>query len=350
MTGVGKESMRAAVWYNNRDIRIEERPVPKIGPGELLLRVEASGICGSDVMEWYRLDRAPLILGHEIGAQVVEVGNGVESFKEGDRVSAAHHVPCNMCYYCLRGHHTMCDTLRRTNFDPGGFAGYVRLPAINVERGVFRLPDEMSYEEATFIEPLACVLRGQRMARMQPGKSVLVIGSGIAGLLHLQLARTLGAGRVVATDINWFRLDAAKRFGADAAIHAQEDVPSRFREANDGNLADMVIVCAGATAAINQALQSVECGGTVLLFAPTDPGASIPISLNDVFWRTDVTLTTSYGAAPCDYQTALGIIRAGTISVRQMITHRLALAEAGLGFQMVAEAGDSIKVVIEPQR
>ncbi len=350
MTGAGKENMRAAVWYSNRDIRIEEMPIPKIGPGELLLRVEASGICGSDVMEWYRLDRAPLILGHEIGGQVVEVGSGVEGFKEGDRVSAAHHVPCNICYYCLRGHHTMCDTLRKTNFDPGGFAEYVRLPAINVERGVFRLPDEVSYEEATFIEPLACVLRGQRIARMQPGNSVLVIGSGIAGLLHLQLARTLGAGRVVATDINQFRLDAAQRFGADAAVHAKEDLPARFREVNNGNLADLVIVCAGATAAVNQALQSVERGGTILLFAPTDPGVSIPISLNEVFWRTDITLTTSYGAAPYDYQTALEIIRPGTIPVRQMITHRLALVEAGRGFQMVAKAGDSIKVIIEPQK
>jgi len=350
MIGAGKGNMRAAVWYNNRDIRIEEMPVPKIGPGELLLRVEASGICGSDVMEWYRLDRAPLILGHEIGAQVVGVGSGVENFKEGDRVSAAHHVPCNTCYYCLRGHHTMCDTLRKTNFFPGGFAEYVRLPAINVERGVFRLPDELSYEDATFIEPLACVLRGQRIARMQPGNSVLIIGSGIAGLLHLQLARTLGAGRVVATDINQFRLDAAKRFGAGTAIHAQEDLPARLREVNDGNLADLVIVCAGAAEAIKQALQSVERGGTVLLFAPTDPGASIPISLNDVFWRTDVTLTTSYGASPYDYQTALDIIRAGTIPVRQMITHRLPLAEAGLGFHLVAEAGDSIKVIIEPQK
>jgi L-iditol 2-dehydrogenase len=350
MTGVGKENMRAAVWYNNRDIRIEEMPVPKIGPGELLLRVEASGICGSDVMEWYRLDKAPLILGHEIGAQVVEVGSGVENLKEGDRVSAAHHVPCNTCYYCLRGHHTMCDTLRKTSFFPGGFAEYVRLPAINVERGVFRLPDELSYEDATFIEPLACVLRGQRVARMQPGNSVLVIGSGIAGLLHLQLARTLGASQVVATDINQFRLDAAKRFGADTAIHAKEDLPARLREVNDGNLADLVIVCAGATVAANQALQSVERGGTVLLFAPTDPGVSIPISLNDVFWRTDVTLTTSYGASPYDYQTALDIIRAGTIPVRQMITHRLPLAEAGPGFHLVAEAGDSIKIIIEPQK
>ncbi len=350
MTGMSKESMRAAMWYNNRDIRVEEMPTPRAGPGELLVRVEASGICGSDVMEWYRVDRAPLVLGHEIGGQIVAVGEGVKGFEEGDRVSAAHHVPCNTCYYCRRGHHTMCDTLRKTNFDPGGFAQCVRVPAINVAQGIFRLPDEMSYEEATFIEPLACVLRGQKMANMQPGDSVLVIGTGIAGLLHLQLARAAGAGRVMATDVSEFRLKAAKRFGADVVWHARQYSPDRLREANDGYLADLVIVCTGATAATMQALQSVERGGTVLLFAPTDPGVSIPISLNEVFWRTDVTLTTSYGASPDDYQEALEIIHAGKVPVQQMITHRLPLAEAGLGFQLVAEADDSIKVIIEPQK
>ena len=342
--------MRVAVWYNNRDVRIEEMPIPQIGSGELLVRVEASGICGSDVMEWYRLDRAPLVLGHEIGGQIAAVGKGVERFKEGDRVSAAHHVPCNTCYYCLNGHHTICDTLRQTNFDPGGFAEYIRLPAINVDRGVFLLPDEVSYEEATFIEPLACILRGQRLAHMQPGNSVLVIGSGIAGLLHVQLARTLGARRVIATDINNYRLEAAQRFGADATIHAAEDLPARLRQVNQGHLADLVIVCTGATSATAQALKSVERGGTILLFAPTSPGVTIPISINEFFWRTDVTLTTSYASSPADYQTALELIRAGAIPVRQMITHRLGLTETGLGFQLVAEAKNSIKVIIEPQR
>jgi L-iditol 2-dehydrogenase len=338
------------MWYSNRDIRVAEMPVPQIGPGELLVRVEASGICGSDVMEWYRRDKAPRVLGHEIGGQVVEVGEEVEKYKVGDRVSAAHHVPCNTCYYCLRGHHTMCETLRKTNFEPGGFAEYVRLPAINVDRGVFPLPESMSYEEAAFIEPLACILRGQRAANMQPGDSVLVVGSGIAGLLHLQLARALGARRIIATDINQSRLDAARKFGADAALLAKEYSPEMLRQANDGYLADKVIVCAGATSAISQALQSVEWGGTILLFAPTDPGVSMPISLNEVFWRTDVTLTTSYGAAPFDYKTALDLIQAGTIPVRRMITHRLPLAEAMRGFQLVAEAGASIKVIIEPQK
>jgi Zn-dependent alcohol dehydrogenases len=139
--------MRVATYYNNQDVRLEEIPTPKIGPDELLVRVIASGICGSDVMEWYRLKRAPLVLGHEITGEIVEVGEDVEHYKEGDRVFVSHHVPCNTCHYCLNDHHTICDTLHNTNFDPGGFAEYIRVPKINVDRGVFLLPDEVSFEE-----------------------------------------------------------------------------------------------------------------------------------------------------------------------------------------------------------
>ena len=342
--------MRVAMWYSNRDVRLEEMPTPQIGHGELLVRVEASGICGSDVMEWYRLDKAPLVLGHEIGGQIAAVGDGVDGYQEGDRVSAAHHVPCNTCHYCLSGHHTVCDTLRQTNFDPGGFAEYIRLPAINVEHGVFLLPDEVSYEQATFIEPLACILRGQRQAHMQPGHSVLIIGSGIAGLLHVQLARILGAGCVVATDVIDYRLEAARKFGADATFHAEDDLPTRLRQVNQGRLADVVIVCTGATSAIAQALQSVARGGTVLFFAPTAPGVTIPLSINDIFWRNDITLTTSYAGSPADYAAALELLCARRVHVDEMITHRLSLEEAGIGFQLVADAQNSIKVIIEPQR
>ncbi len=342
--------MRVAVWYNNRDVRLEERPVPRIGPGELLVRIIASGICGTDVMEWYRLDRAPLVLGHEIAGEVVEVGEGVKQYRVGDRVAVAHHVPCNTCHYCLSGNPTVCDTLRRTNFDPGGFAEYVRLPAINVDRGVFPLPDNVSYEEATFVEPLACVLRGQRRAYLQPRQSVLIIGSGISGLLHVQLARAFGAGRITAVDINNYRLEAARRLGADVAFNASEFSPERLLEVNGGYLADLVIVCTGAVAAINQALASVERGGTILFFAPTGPGVTFPLSINDVFWRNDVTLTTSYAGSPTDYAAALQLIQARRLPVGKMITHRLGLAETGLGFRLVAGAGESLKVIIEPQR
>jgi L-iditol 2-dehydrogenase len=179
---------------------------------------------------------------------------------------------------------------------------------------------------------------------------VLVIGSGVAGLLHIQLARTSGAGHIVATDIIEYRLEAARRFGADTAVHARDYTPASLRQGTDGRLADLVVVCSGATSAIGQALESVERGGTVLFFAPTQPGVSMPISVNDLFWRNEITLTSSYGGSPGDYAAALDLIKAGKIHVQEMITHRLGLAETGLGFQLVARAQDSLKVIIEPQR
>jgi L-iditol 2-dehydrogenase len=342
--------MRVGMYYNNRDVRLEEMPVPPIGPGELLVRIEASGICGSDVMEWYRREKVPLVLGHEIAGEVVEVGDGVRQYKRGDRVSASHHVPCNTCRFCLRGHHTVCDTLRQTHFDPGGFAEYVRLPAINVDRGVYPLPDEVSFEEATFIEPVACVFRSLRIARLQPGQTVFVLGSGIAGLLHVQLARALGAGRIVVTDIVESRLNVARQLGADVVFDAGEDIPSRLGEVNDGWLADLVLVCTGARSAQIQAMQSVERGGTVLFFAPTDPGVTVPLSVNDLFFRNDVTLTTSYAGSPGDHVKALELIRLRRLRVQEMITHRFGLAEIGEAFRLVAGARDSIKVIIEPQK
>ena len=342
--------MRVAMYYNNHDVRLEEMPVPEIGPGELLLKVEASGLCGSDVMEWYRIQRAPMVLGHEVSGEVVQVGAGVDRYKEGDRMVVTHHVPCNACHWCLNNRHTACDTLHQTNFDPGGFSEYLRIPQINVDRGVFPIPDHVPYEEASITEPLACVYRGQKRANLQPGQNGLVRGSGLAGLLHINLARALGAGRIIATDMVDYRLQAARRLGADTAFPAIEDVPARLREANDGRLADLVIVCTGALPALNQALQSVERGGTVLFFAPTEPGVSLPVSINDVFFRNDVTLTTTYAGAPADLATALEMIGSGRVQVGQMISHRLGLAEAGLGFKLTAEAGDSLKVIIQPQK
>ena len=341
--------MRVAVYYNNRDVRLEERPKPQIGHGELLVKVVASGVCGSDVLEWYRVKKAPLVLGHEIAGEIVEVGEGVERFKLGDRVFVSHHVPCNTCEYCLSGNHTACETLHTTNFDPGGFAEFVRVPAINVDRGTFVLPAELSFEEGTFIEPLACVLRGQRVAGLRPGQSVLILGSGVAGILHLVAARAVGAGRVIATDTVEYRLRKASEFGADAVIHAAEDVPSRVRELNDGKPADLVVVCAGALSAFTQALSSVDRGGTVLCFATTEPGVELSVPIND-FWRNSITLLPSYANSPYDAVVAIELIRSQRIRVREMITHRLGLAQTGEGFRLVAEGKESLKVVIEPQR
>lgn len=342
--------MRVAMYYNNSDVRLEEAPMPDIGSGELLLKIEASGICGSDVMEWYRIQRAPVVLGHEVAGTVAQVGSGVSGIREGDRLVVTHHVPCNACRYCLAGSHTVCDTLRTTDYDPGGFSEYVRLPAVNVERGAIPIPGGVPFDEASIAEPLACVYRGQRRANLQPGQTVLVLGSGLAGLLHINLARALGAGRIVSTDLSNFRLDAARRLGADQTLRADEYSPEGLRAVNDGRLADLVIVATGARPALLQALQSVDRDGTILFYAPTEPGVEIPISVNDVFFRNGATLTTTYAAAPGDLTVALDLIASGRVQVGDMISHRLALSETALGFQLTAGATDSLKVIIEPQR
>jgi len=342
--------MRVAVYYNNRDIRIQQMPVPKIGPGELLIRTEAVGICGSDVMEWYRIDRVPLVLGHEVSGVIEEVGAGVTQYKKGERVACSHHVPCHKCQNCLSGHETTCDTLRKTNFDPGGFCEYLRLPKINVDYGVFPLPDDVSFEEATFVEPLACVLRGQRLAGFKPGKSILVLGCGIAGLLHIYFASVMEAGKIVATDISDYRLKQAKRFGADEAVLASDYSPDMLRRFNQGRLADLVIISTGSSSAIKQALQSAERGGTILFFAATAKGLEVPISFNDLFWRTEVTITSSYAGSIQDYKEALNLIASKKLKVSDLITHRFKLAQIQDGFRLVEEAKDSIKVIIYPQR
>jgi len=341
--------MHVAMYYNNRDVRLEEIRTPTIGPGELLVKVLTSGVCGSDVMEWYRIKKAPRVLGHEIAGEIVKVGKEVNRYKIGDRVFASHHVPCNTCQYCLNGFHTLCDTLRSTHFDPGGFSEYIRVPEINVDRGVFLLPEEISFEDGVFIEPLACVLRGQRLARLKPGQTVFAIGSGISGLLHIALARASGAGWIISSDIDEYRLKAAKKFGADEAIYAKEVNPSKIREINQGRLADLVIVCAGTISAYIQALQSVDRGGIVLCFAPLEPGLNFVFPFFD-FWNDGITLLSTYGGSPFDITNAIELIRAQRLPLREMITHRLPLAETGLGFRLVAEAKESIKVIIEPHR
>ncbi len=341
--------MLVAVYHNNKDIRIQEVPKPEIGPDEILLKVMASGICGTDVVEWYRLPKAPRVLGHEATGIIEKTGKKVTKYKVGDRVFVSHHVPCNKCRYCLKGNHTACETLHTTNYYPGGLSQYIRVPKINVETGVYKLPPNVSYEEGTFIEPLACAVRGQRLADIQKDDILLIIGSGMAGLLHIQLAKQKGAQKIFAADINPRRMELAKKFGADHVIDAKGDLPKELKELNDGRAADKVIVCTGAEKAALTALECVDRGGTILFFAVPDPTIKIPIPITQ-FWRNEITVKTSYGAAPKDLEEALKILAQKKIKVADMITHRLSLREAAEGFRLVAEADKSLKVIIEPNR
>lgn len=341
--------MRVAVYYHNNDIRLDERPRPTIGPGELLMRVEASGVCGSDVMEWYRVKRAPLVLGHEVAGEVVEVGDGVAAFAPGDRIVTTHHVPCGRCRYCETDRHSVCETLRTTSFDPGGFAEYVRIPALNVAHGTLALPDGVSYEDGSFVEPLACAVRGHRLARMEAGQTVAVLGSGISGILQIQLARANGAGRIVATDLNDWRLERALAFGADTTVRADDNVPALIRDATDGCGAELVIVCTGALPAIEQAFASVDLGGTVMIFAPASPGVTWPFPLQEI-WSRGITITHTYAGPPADMETALTLIAERRVDVASMVTHRVGLADTQEAFRLTAAAGESLKVMVEPQR
>jgi L-iditol 2-dehydrogenase len=339
--------MLVAMYYNNKDVRIQEMMKPEIAVDELLLKVMACGICGSDVIEWYRLPSAPRVLGHEATGIIEKTGEKVTQYKIGDRVFVSHHVPCQKCRYCLKEHQTACETLHTTNYYPGGFAQYVRVPRINVEFGVYKLPLDMSYEEGTFIEPLACVIRGQRLAAISEKDTLLIIGSGISGILNTQLAKLRGIPKIVVADINQYRLNLAQKFGADYTIDAKEHLPQRFMELNRGKLADKVVVCTGATQAALTALECVDKGGTILFFAVPEPTVKIPLSINQ-FWRNEVTMKTSYGAAPRDLNESLKLLSQKKIKVIDMITHKLSLRRAAEGFKLVADAGKSLKVLIEP--
>jgi L-iditol 2-dehydrogenase len=335
--------MKVARWYNNQDIRIEEMPRPAPGPHDILIKVISCGICGSDIVEWYRLPRAPLIPGHEIGGMVVETGKSVTGYQPGDRVFVAPKVPCMKCDYCKKGLHPLCTEVKDRL--PGGFAEYILVPGALVANGMHKLPDRIAYDQSTFVEPLACVVRAQNLAGIQAGQTVLVVGCGTSGLLHIKLAKVKNCF-VIATDINGKKLEYARRFGADITINAGENVPEVL-VARNGKQADVVILCTSALPAAQQAWQGVDKGGTVVFFAVPDPDKKVEIPIN-YFWMREVKILTSYYCGPSDIKEAFNLIESGSVTVDDLITHKLPLTEIAKGFQLVIDGRDSIKVIIEP--
>ena len=335
--------MKVAKWYNNRDIRIEEVDVPQPGPGEILVKVMACGICGSDIVEWYRLPRAPLVQGHEVGAEVVAVGESVDRFKPGDRVFIAPKVPCMECSYCQDGHYPVCSQVGARL--PGGFAEYVLAPRALVEHGTYLLPDTITYDQSTFIEPLACAVRAQRLAGVRAGQTVMVMGCGMSGLMHVKLAKIKGC-KVVATDINPKRLEVAAGFGADMAINAAGNVPQRLL-AENAQKAAVIFLCTSAMAAVEQAWECVDKGGTVVFFAVPGPDKSVTLPIN-ALWTMEVKILTFYYCGPPDIVEASKLIETDTIVVDDLITHRLPLNDTATGFRLVMDGQESIKVIIKP--
>ncbi len=343
-------STRAAVFRAPGDLRLEEFPLPPLQDGEMLLRITACGLCPGEVMDWYMARKAPVPLGHEPVGEVVETGGGVP-FRAGERVFVHHHAPCLTCRACRRGDHVHCTTWGPRRLIPGGLATYAVAAAPAPASDTLRLPPGLSDEIATFIEPLACVLKSVRRARIRPGDRVLVIGLGVMGLLHLLVLRHTGSSsQVIAADRVVERVAFAQAAGAafaDLVVNtAHTPLSDAVAEATDGEGADVVVVCPGTVEALEAGRRATAPAGTLVVFTPTPPDEIWPVRAHDVFF-SETTIVPSYSAGPDDTREALHLLEEG-LPVAPLITHRLPLEDAASGYALVRAAGAALKVVVRP--
>ena len=428
--------MKVAKLYSFNDIRIEDIPVPEIGSGDALIKTKASGICSGDVMPWYIEKKAPLVLGHEPAGEIVELGSSLvrhpSSFSVGDRVFTHHHAPCLACRNCRRGDHVQCETWKTTKIVPGGISEYILIPEINLKNDTLKLPDNVSFEDGTLIEPTACVLKGLKRAglrfknsspldtphpnplpqgeREQSGSSfpqgeryitppfparrtagglplykgrskegllspsldgnppphfpsldgrgagegdislsestVLVIGLGVMGQLNILIAKRFGASTVIGADKVPYRLKKAKGLGADKVIDvSKENLVDSIRKITNNDMADLVVVGPNSVEAMLKGISAVGAGGTILFFTPAKPGEKLTIDPNHLYFN-DINIITSYSCGPSDTAEALKLIEEGVVRAEKLVTHRFPIEKTPEAFRLVAEAKDSLKVVI----
>lgn len=337
------ETMKVSLYFRNDDVKVVERPIPEIGRNEVLVRVVACGICGSDTMQWYRepgtREKGGINTGHEIAGEIVRVGESVREYEPGDRVVVAHHFPCMRCVPCQDGNETACEAMHDKHIEPGGFSQYIRIFESGVTRGLFRIPDNITFEHASFTELLGCVVRSIRKVQPIEQRRVLVLGAGLSGLMHIRLARALGAREVFAVDPNEHRLEAAARSGADEVIIAGSTMPR----------VDRVFVCTMSPRAAEAALDCVDRGGQILYFATDGPDHKLCINLTQ-FWTMQPSIRFSYGATPDDMIEAMELISTGKVRVDDLVTHRFGIDRIGEAFLLAANpCNGSLKIIIEPQ-
>jgi L-iditol 2-dehydrogenase len=322
--------MRVARSFAAGDVRVEEEPDPEPGPGEVVCEVLACGVCASDVTDWYIAPRLPAVLGHELVGTIAVLGPHTAAPAPGTRVAIHHHAPCGECRRCRRGHETLCERFRATRLDPGGFAERVRISS-ELTSELLELPNSLDPITATFIEPLACVLRAQDRAGLHPGDSLLVVGAGVNGLLQIAAAHARGVEAVWVREPRAERLERAEAWGAEH--HGNE-------------LVDVAMVCTPKPDAIAVASQALAPGGTLCLYAPPAPGAPLPLDGADQFLR-ELTVTASYSAGPGDMRAALELIASGRIDPSPLVSHRLPLDQTGIALDL-QRRGAALKVVVQP--
>jgi L-iditol 2-dehydrogenase len=349
-------TMQAAVYHGVHDVRIERVPVPAIGPGEVLIQVHSCGICGTDLKKIHTGSHtAPRIFGHETVGTIAAVGVGTERFAVGDRVVVFHHIPCGTCYYCRKKTFAQCPVYKRVGctagYEPsgGGFAGYVRVMDWIVKRGLIKIPDDVPFDQAIFVEPLNTCLKGVRSLNLAPDETVLVIGQGPIGIMLASLANRF-AGRVFTSDLYAERHAVAASFGLDSPIDAsREDVVEVVRAATDGRGADAVILAVGGNALIRTAMDAARPGGRVLLFAQTQRGEAIidPAAI----CVDEKTLLGSYSASVDIQEEALRLVFEGYgegYDLTRLVSHRFPLSEAVEAIAIASKpTATSMKIVIE---
>jgi L-iditol 2-dehydrogenase len=327
---------------------VSEVPVPEIGTGELLVEMKACGLCGTDIEKARGEYTAALpVLGHEAVGVVASVGESVVNIREGDRVFAHHHVPCQECYYCLHGNQTACKKFRSSNIHPGGFSEFFRVPQWNVSKGgVLSLPSFLGFEEASLIEPVGCCVRALDRCNVKEGDAVLVVGAGPIGILHSILLLSRGA-KVMISEVSEPRLRFAEKSKAGYVIDARkQDVTREVSERTAGRGADIVIVASGSPKAVLQALKSIRMGGRICLFGVPAKGSVLDYDLSEVY-NSEVSLVPSYGATDIDTTAALSLIVADSEKFRSVITHTFPISEFAKAVETTT-SGAGMKVVITP--
>jgi L-iditol 2-dehydrogenase len=341
--------MKVAVYYNNHDVRIEDRPIPEPKNNEILVKTKACGVCVADTMEWYLTPRAPLTLGHEAAGIVVKVGSEITNIKEGDRVSVHHHIPCLVCEHCRRGNFTMCATFKKTHIQPGGFSEYFIASAAHAERDTLVLPDHVSFEAGTLVEPLACVIHAIQKAGVKAGDSVALIGTGTMGLMFIQCLLYWGVRKLAVYEVLDWRIQKAREFGAENVIVPDQD-PQKEQEkikqlfASDG--ADKVFIAAKDISAMKLGLQLVNKGGTVMFFATPKPEESIEIFPSYIFFN-EISITSTYSANHLDTRMALDLISSGDVSADKIISHRYPIEKLSDAILQTVSRHESLKCVVE---
>lgn len=339
--------MKAAFVAGTARVGIRDDDDPRPGSGDVLVEMRACGICGSDVEKVFGSYGQPSRrLGHEPAGIVKEIGEDVREIRAGDRVFAHHHVPCYSCHYCSHGNETMCPKYYETNLVPCGLAEKFVVPEWNVRRGgLLKLPDSVSFEEASLIEPLACCTRSWNKLPHQHGDSVAVYGIGSTGMMHTMLAIEYGFENIFCLDVNQFRLDFAQKLPITGAMHAQDPQRKEKIMSRTKIGVDVAIVSTGSLAALKDAISMLRRGGTLMMFGVPSAGDSLDIDMSDIYSR-EITISTSYAASDKDTKAALDMINNKTIPVRQMITHRYELQNSHEAFEHAHSGRDAMKIII----